>query len=163
MNTELANAGTPMDSAQLTTLVYGPWLQQQFTLTPTLLGVVSIVIGVADLLAELAAALFIDRLGKWRALIGSTGLYIAALLFFGIGVYLSDFDNERSPAVVFAAVTALLAWPNAASPLQALHAPTCRAGWQHRGCTHALQSTGLCATSPLTAPPTCQVKVAQGW
>jgi MFS transporter, DHA1 family, inner membrane transport protein len=71
--------------AQLTTLLYGPWLQQQFTLTPTLLGVVSIVIGVADLLAELAAALFIDRLGKWRALIGSTGLYIAALLFFWLG------------------------------------------------------------------------------
>ena len=33
---------------------------------------------------------------------------IAALLVFGIGVYLSDFDNDRSPAVLFAGVTALL-------------------------------------------------------
>lgn len=33
---------------------------------------------------------------------------IAALLVFGIGVYLSNFDNERSPAVLFAGVTALL-------------------------------------------------------
>lgn len=33
---------------------------------------------------------------------------IAALLVFGIGVYLSDFENERSPAVLFAGVTALL-------------------------------------------------------
>ncbi len=33
---------------------------------------------------------------------------IAALLVFGIGAYLSDFDNERSLAVLFAGVTALL-------------------------------------------------------
>ena len=33
---------------------------------------------------------------------------IAALLIFGIGVYLSDFNNERSSAVLFAGVTALL-------------------------------------------------------
>jgi len=33
---------------------------------------------------------------------------IAALLVFGIGVYLSNFDNERSPAVLIAGVTALL-------------------------------------------------------
>jgi len=33
---------------------------------------------------------------------------IAALLVFGIGVYLSDFTNELSPAVLFAGVTALL-------------------------------------------------------
>lgn len=39
---------------------------------------------------------------------GGATTEIAALLVFGIGVYLSDFDNERSPAVVFAGVTALL-------------------------------------------------------
>lgn len=33
---------------------------------------------------------------------------IAALLVFGIGIYLSDFNHERSPAVLFAGVTALL-------------------------------------------------------
>jgi uncharacterized membrane protein (DUF4010 family) len=39
---------------------------------------------------------------------GGATTEIAALLVFGIGVYLSDFDNERSPAVLFAGVTALL-------------------------------------------------------
>ncbi len=33
---------------------------------------------------------------------------IAALIVFAIGAYLSDFTNERSPAVLFAGVTALL-------------------------------------------------------
>ncbi len=68
--------------AQLTTLVYGPWMQQQFALTPTLLGITSIVIGLADLLAELATALFVDRLGKRTSLILSTALYALALAAF---------------------------------------------------------------------------------
>jgi len=68
--------------AQMTTLVYGPWMQAQFTLTPTLLGITSIVIGVADLAAELASAVFIDRLGKRTSLNISTALYAASLVVF---------------------------------------------------------------------------------
>lgn len=68
--------------AQMTTLVYGEWMQQQFTLTPTMLGMASIVIGVADLLAELATALFVDRLGKRASLNVSTAAYAASLAAF---------------------------------------------------------------------------------
>lgn len=97
--------------AQMTTLVYGSWMQQQFTLTPTMLGIVSIVIGVADLLAELATALFVDRLGKRRSLIVSTAAYAASLAAFWlmagdfigalVGLFLVFFSFE------FALVTSL--------------------------------------------------------
>jgi len=39
---------------------------------------------------------------------GGATTEIAALLVFGIGVYLSNFENERAPAVLFAGVIALL-------------------------------------------------------
>lgn len=68
--------------AQLTTLIYGPWMQEQFALTPTLLGITSVVIGIADLFAELASAVFIDRLGKRTSLNVSTALYGASLIAF---------------------------------------------------------------------------------
>lgn len=69
-------------AAQLATLTYAPWFQQQFALTPARLGVVSIVIGVADLLAELATIVFVDRLGKRRSLMLGSVLYAASLILF---------------------------------------------------------------------------------
>jgi predicted MFS family arabinose efflux permease len=71
--------------AQLLGLIYGPWMRETFTLTPTVLGVLSIVIGAADLLAELATIVLVDRLGKRRALLVSTALYAASIVFFWLG------------------------------------------------------------------------------
>jgi predicted MFS family arabinose efflux permease len=97
--------------AQLTTLIYGPYMQQLFTLTPTMLGIVSITIGVADLLAELATVAFVDRLGQRRSLLIGTAAYAVSLLFFWlvagnlvlmlVGLFLIFFTFE------FALVTSL--------------------------------------------------------
>lgn len=68
--------------AQLTTLIYGPYMQQLFSLTPTMLGIISIVIGVADLLAEIATIALVDRFGQRRSLLIGTAAYAGSLLFF---------------------------------------------------------------------------------
>ncbi len=97
--------------AQITTLIYGEWFTQSFALTPARLGIVSTVIGVADLLAELATVAFVDRIGKHRSLVVSTAAYAASLLFFWlvagdfvmamVGLFLIFFTFE------FALVTSL--------------------------------------------------------
>lgn len=97
--------------AQMTTVIYGEYFMQSFALTPARLGVISTVIGVADLLAELAAVAFVDRIGKHRSLVVSTAAYAASLLFFWlvagdfvmamVGLFLIFFTFE------FALVTSL--------------------------------------------------------
>jgi len=57
-------------------VVYGVWMEDTFGLTVTALGVVSLVIGAAEAVAELGAALFSDRLGKRRAVF--LGLIVTA-------------------------------------------------------------------------------------
>ncbi len=109
--------------AQITTMIYGQWFTQSFALTPARLGIVSTVIGVADLLAELAAVAFVDRIGKHRSLVVSTAAYAASLLFFWlvagefvmamVGLFLIFFTFE------FALVTSLA--------VQSEVAPTARA------------------------------------
>jgi predicted MFS family arabinose efflux permease len=49
-------------------IVYGAWMEDRFGLTVTALGLVTLVVGVAELNAELGVALLSDRLGKRRAL-----------------------------------------------------------------------------------------------
>jgi predicted MFS family arabinose efflux permease len=50
-------------------IVYGAWMEDAFGLTVTALGGVSLVIGAAELVAELGAAVLSDRLGKRRAVL----------------------------------------------------------------------------------------------
>jgi len=59
-------------------VVYGAWLENQFGLSVTVLGVASIVISLAELTAEGGAAALVDRLGKRRAVLGGLLLTIAA-------------------------------------------------------------------------------------
>ncbi len=66
-------------ASQLVTLAYAPQLVQTFALTPASLGVASVVIGVAEIVAELGAAALLDRLGKWRAMALSTFGFVGAL------------------------------------------------------------------------------------
>jgi predicted MFS family arabinose efflux permease len=65
-------------SAQLATLTYAPWLVGQFGLTPAQLGVVSIVLGVADVAAEIGTIVLVDRIGKRRSVMVATALYAAS-------------------------------------------------------------------------------------
>ena len=51
-------------------IVYGAWLETEFGLTVVELGVASLVISFAELLAETASAGLVDRLGKRRAVLG---------------------------------------------------------------------------------------------
>jgi predicted MFS family arabinose efflux permease len=57
-------------------VVYGAWMEDAFGLTVTALGLVSLVIGLAEAIAELGVALLSDRLGKRRAV--SLGLALTA-------------------------------------------------------------------------------------
>lgn len=67
-------------SSQLATLTYAPWLIAQFGLTPAQLGLVSIVLGIADVVAELGVIVLVDRIGKWRSVLAATVLYAASFL-----------------------------------------------------------------------------------
>jgi DHA1 family inner membrane transport protein len=67
-------------TAQLATLVYAPWLIAQFGLSLAQLGVVSIVLGVADVVAELGTIFLVDRLGKRRSVLVGTALFAASFV-----------------------------------------------------------------------------------
>ncbi|BCX03812.1 MAG: MFS transporter [Candidatus Roseilinea sp.] len=67
-------------SSQLATLTYAPWLVAQFGLTPVQLGLVSIVLGVADVIAELGVIALVDRIGKRRSVLTATALYAASFM-----------------------------------------------------------------------------------
>jgi predicted MFS family arabinose efflux permease len=67
-------------SSQIATLTYGPWLAAQFALGPAQLGLVSIVLGVADVVAEVGTIVLVDRIGKRRSVLGATVLYAASFV-----------------------------------------------------------------------------------
>jgi predicted MFS family arabinose efflux permease len=64
---------------QLMILSYAPYMIQTFGMTPVQLGLASIVLGVADVIAELLTIALVDRVGKRRAVLVSTALYIVSL------------------------------------------------------------------------------------
>ncbi len=61
-------------------IVYGAWMEQDFNLSVTALGVASIGISLAELTGELASAGFVDRLGKRRAVLAGLVLNMVAYL-----------------------------------------------------------------------------------
>jgi predicted MFS family arabinose efflux permease len=67
--------------AQVTMMVvYGAWMEDGFGLTVTNLGAVTLVIGAAELVAELGVAFISDRLGKRRSVCVSVFFLILAYL-----------------------------------------------------------------------------------
>lgn len=48
-------------------VVYGAWMEDRFRVTVTALGLVSVVLGLAEVAGELGVVLLVDRLGKRRA------------------------------------------------------------------------------------------------
>jgi predicted MFS family arabinose efflux permease len=61
-------------------VVYGAWMESEFGLTVTALGLASMVIAAAELAAETSSAGLVDRLGKRRAVIGGLALGAFAYL-----------------------------------------------------------------------------------
>ncbi len=61
-------------------IIYGAWMEQDFNLPLTTLGVASVGISLAELTGELASAGFVDRLGKRRAVLAGLMLNVAAYL-----------------------------------------------------------------------------------
>lgn len=61
-------------------IVYGAWLETEFGLSVAALGVVSIVVGVAELAAEGASAGWVDRIGKRRAVLAGLMANVLAYL-----------------------------------------------------------------------------------
>jgi predicted MFS family arabinose efflux permease len=78
-----------MIAAQMPFLVYPTWMKAQFQLSNAQLGLVSTVIGVADVIAEILVIAFLDRIGKRRAvLIAGTFYALAFGLFWGLSASL---------------------------------------------------------------------------
>lgn len=61
-------------------VVYGAWLESEFGLAVTAIGLVSIVLSVAEMVAEGVSAGLVDRLGKRRAVLGGFVLFLLSLL-----------------------------------------------------------------------------------
>lgn len=70
-------------------IAHGAWLQEQYGLTPALLGLVAFVFGWFDLAASVSVSLFTDRIGKRRSVIlGIVGSLVGYLImpFFNVAV-----------------------------------------------------------------------------
>ena len=66
-------------------IIYGVWMEAQFDLAPTGLGLTSVVVSLAELAAAVLSAVSVDRLGKHRALfMGLAGNACAYLLLRGL-------------------------------------------------------------------------------
>ena len=59
---------------------YGVWLSDEYGLDPAQLGLIALILGVADLFASVSVSLFTDRIGKRRSLMGSAGLVMVGCL-----------------------------------------------------------------------------------
>lgn len=73
-------------SNELISIIYSEWLEQSFALSVATLGVVTAVIGVAELGGEGLVAAFVDRVGKRRSVMLGIGLNIVmtgSLLLLG--------------------------------------------------------------------------------
>jgi predicted MFS family arabinose efflux permease len=68
---------------QLLILTYAPYMSQRFGLSIEQVGIASIVLGVADVIAEVLIILLVDRIGKRKAVLVSTALYVLA---FGLAI-----------------------------------------------------------------------------
>ena len=66
-------------------IIYGVWMETQFGLAPTGLGLTSVVVSLAELAAAAVSAVSVDRIGKHRALfIGLAANACAYLLLRGL-------------------------------------------------------------------------------
>ncbi len=111
-------------------IVYGAWLEDQFNLSLTALGLFSIVIGVAEFTAEGASAKWVDQIGKRRAVICGIALNVLAYLLLPrlgssslagalVGIFLVYVTFDFSIVSVFPLLSELA--PQARGALMALN------------------------------------------
>ncbi len=75
-------------------IVYGAWLGREYALSTTQLGLVALLLGIADLGGSLLVTVSTDRLGKYRSMLGST---LGAALAFALLPFL---NTGLAPALV---------------------------------------------------------------
>jgi predicted MFS family arabinose efflux permease len=69
-------------AAQIPYLIYPQWVKTQFALDNVQLGLVSTVIGAADVVAEVLIIAYLDRINKRRAILGAGIAYMLAFVMF---------------------------------------------------------------------------------
>lgn len=74
----IAAFGLLMAAGMNVSIVYGAWLQEQYSLQPEALGATALVVGFADLAGSVLVSLIADRLGKRRSVLGGMTLSLAA-------------------------------------------------------------------------------------
>lgn len=65
-------------------IVYGAWLSSEYGLTTTRLGLVALVLGVAELSGSVLVSVLGDRLGKYRSVLASTAFTVVAYVLLPI-------------------------------------------------------------------------------
>ena len=62
-------------------IIHGGWLQGEYGLSPSRLGTVALIFGLADLAASVVVSIFVDRIGKRRSvMIGVAGLAVGCAI-----------------------------------------------------------------------------------
>ena len=122
-------------------MVYGAWFESQFGLPVATLGLASIVIAVAELIAAATSAGIVDRVGKRRALL--VGLALNSLAYLALS-RLSGALGVTLAAMVLVALTSEFAIVSAL-PLVSELAPEARGTVM--AVNSALMSAGVMAVS----------------
>ncbi len=75
-------------------IIHGGWLEKEYGLSPTNLGSIAVIFGVADLIASIYVSIAVDRIGKKKSVaIGVAGMIVGYILmpFLNTGLYLAVF------------------------------------------------------------------------
>ncbi|MBN2568404.1 MAG: MFS transporter [Deltaproteobacteria bacterium] len=83
-------------------VIYGAWLEESFNLSIVALGMITIVIGVAELLGEVLVALVSDRLGLRRSLV--IGLVLSSVSYLAVSWW-GGTVQEAMAAIFFVFLT----------------------------------------------------------
>lgn len=99
----IAVAGLNMFSMMHLMIAHGAWLQTEYTLSPSQLGSVAMLLGFGDLTASVLVSVFVDRIGKRRSvLIGVAGMVLGfALLPFLNGILVRAVASIVIPRMCF--------------------------------------------------------------
>ena len=77
----IAVTGLNMFAMMHVMIIHGGWLQSEYGLTPSRLGMVALILGLCDLGASVSVSLFVDRIGKLRSVtLGLVGMVIGFAL-----------------------------------------------------------------------------------
>jgi len=86
----IISQGFIMFSAMHLFINYGSWLKNDYQFTPSKLGQIALILGIADLVASVLVSLFADRFGKrrsvlWGALLETTGFCLLPFMNGSVG------------------------------------------------------------------------------